>query len=126
MRKALGLFVFFLVLALAGGCGKQESTQEANKRITIAVIPKGTMHEFWKTVHAGAVKASRELDVDIIWKGPIKEDDRDAQIAVVEDFISKGVSGIVLAPLDDTALRTPVASATKGGMPVVKRSKDDA
>ena len=39
----------------------------------IAVIPKGTTHEFWKSIHAGAVKAERELkaqgvNVQIIWK----------------------------------------------------------
>jgi len=28
---------------------------------TGAVIPKGSTHEHWKTVHAGAVKAQREL-----------------------------------------------------------------
>ena len=113
MKRLAALLL--IVLAIAG-CSKQAAKSE---RISIAVIPKGTMHEFWKTVHAGAVKASRELDVDVIWKGPIKEDDRDAQIAVVEDFISKGVSGIVLAPLDDAALRAPVANATKTGIPVV-------
>src|SRR5689334_20581204 len=51
---------------------------------TIAVIPKGTTHEFWKSVHAGAVKASRELGVNVIWKGPLKEDDLKAQIDVVQ------------------------------------------
>lgn len=116
MRNLARLLVIVSILALAAGCSRQ---QKASDRLTIAVIPKGTMHEFWKTVHAGAVKASKELDVDIIWKGPIKEDDRDAQIAVVEDFISKGVSGIVLAPLDDMALRSPVANASRSGIPVV-------
>lgn len=121
MRNAFTIPLLIIAVTLFVGCADQQASKPSagKDRITIAVIPKGTMHEFWKTVHAGAVKASRELDVDIIWKGPIKEDDRDAQIAVVEDFISKGVSGIVLAPLDDTALRSPVASAAKNGMPVV-------
>ena len=52
--------------------------------------PEGTTHEFWKSIHAGAVKASREDDVEILWKGPLKEDDREAQISVVEDFINRG------------------------------------
>lgn len=116
MKNLARLLVVVSILALAAGCSKQ---QKSSGRLTIAVIPKGTMHEFWKTVHAGAVKASKELDCEIIWKGPIKEDDRDAQIAVVEDFISRGVSGIVLAPLDDMALRAPVANASRGGIPVV-------
>ncbi|MRR38269.1 sugar ABC transporter substrate-binding protein, partial [bacterium] len=88
-------------------------------RPVVAVIPKGTTHEFWKSIHAGAVKASRELNVEIIWKGPLKEDDREAQISVVEDFVSRKVSGIVLAPLDDAALRAPVSGAMSAGIPVV-------
>lgn len=88
-------------------------------KTTIAVIPKGTTHEFWKSIHAGAVKARRELDLEIIWKGPLKEDNREDQITLVETFIARGVSGIVLAPLDDTALRVPVANAVRNGIPVV-------
>ena len=79
----------------------------------------GTTHEFWKSIHAGAVKASRELDVDIIWKGPTKEDDRDSQIQIVEDFISAGVSAMVLAPLDNRALIRPVKEAKERGIPTV-------
>lgn len=90
----------------------------------IAVIPKGTTHEFWKSIHAGAVKAERELkaegrDIEVIWKGPLKEDDRAEQIKVVENFIGRGISGIVLAPLDNQALVVPVETAAEQGIPVV-------
>jgi len=99
------------------GC-KKEAPNE-NKRLTIAVIPKGTIHEFWKSVHAGADMAGREMCVDILWKGPLKEDDREAQISVVENIITRDVNGIVLAPLDDAALRRPVDEAMRIGIPVV-------
>jgi ribose transport system substrate-binding protein len=90
----------------------------------IAVIPKGTTHEYWKSINAGAVKAQRELkaagtDVAIIWKGPLLEDDREQQIQVVENFVGRGVSAIVLAPLDSKALVAPVEDAVKAGIPVV-------
>jgi len=98
--------------------GSNGSAQEKAETV-IAVIPKGTTHEFWKSIHAGAVKAARELNVKIIWKGPLKEDDREQQIKVVENFISKRVTGIVLAPLDDVALRGPVRAAMRAGIPVV-------
>lgn len=103
----------------AGGEKTKATPAEAAKKISIAVIPKGTIHEFWKTVRGGAETAGKELGVEVIWKGPLKEDDREAQIAVVEDFISRGVSGIVLAPLDETALRGPVSTAMRGNIPVV-------
>ena len=108
-------FIFLLCICFIA-CG---SEQTPPSKTTIAVIPKGTTHEFWKSIHAGAVKAQRELDVDIIWKGPLKEDNREDQIALVENFIARGVSGIVLAPLDDTALRVPVTNATRSDIPVV-------
>jgi ribose transport system substrate-binding protein len=85
----------------------------------IAVIPKGTTHSFWKSVEAGARKAGEELGVEVIWKGPLKEDDRAQQIGVVQQFVSSGVQAIVLAPLDDTALRPSVKSAMERKIPVV-------
>jgi len=92
----------------------------AQQKLKIAVIPKGTTHDFWKSVHAGAVKAQRELkDVEIIFKGPEREDDREQQISLVQNFVSSGVSAIVLAPLDDRALVSPVRQATAAGIPVV-------
>lgn len=101
-----------------------ERVDVPGKLIKIAVIPKGTTHEFWKSIFAGAKQAEQELrekgvNVEIIWKGPAKEDDRDDQIQVVENFVASGVDGIVLAPLDDTALRGPVQDATAKGIPVV-------
>jgi ribose transport system substrate-binding protein len=85
----------------------------------IAVIPKGTTHVFWKSVEAGAQAAGRELGVEIIWKGPVKENDRALQISIVEQFVNEGVSGIVLAPMDFDALARPVATAREKRIPVV-------
>ncbi|MFM1769093.1 MAG: hypothetical protein RJA22_1622 [Verrucomicrobiota bacterium] len=96
----------------------------ADKTYRIAVIPKGATHEFWKSVHAGALQARDELAgqgvaVEIIWKGPLKEDDRDQQIQTLENFVTRRVSGIMVAPLDSQALVRPVQSAMKAGIPVV-------
>jgi ribose transport system substrate-binding protein len=96
---------------------------------TIAVIPKGTTHEFWKAINAGAVKAQQELNgkackLDIIWKGPLREDDRDQQLQVVENFTTRRVSAIVLAPLDSQALIKPVHNAMRAKVPVVIMDSD--
>lgn len=79
----------------------------------------GSTDEFWKSVHAGGVQASRELGVNIIWQGPIRRDDRTAQIDVIENMIVRGVKGIVLAPIDNMALRAPVEDAYRNKIPVV-------
>jgi ribose transport system substrate-binding protein len=104
-----------LLLLLCMGCARQQNASG----ITIAVIPKGTSHVFWQSIHAGAEKAAQELGVSVIWRGPLREDDRDSQISEVEGFISRGVAGIVLAPLDESALSGPVADAARNRIPVV-------
>ncbi len=115
MKKLL----FALSLLAAGS-----SMLSAAEIYKIAVIPKGTTHEFWKSIHAGAKKAELELkaegvNVQVIWKGPLKEDDREQQVQVVENFVAQRVSGIVLAPLDRKALAGPVEMAARGKIPVV-------
>lgn len=91
----------------------------AQDRPRIAVIPKGTTHAFWKSVEAGARKAGEEFGAEIIWKGPLKENDRAQQIQVLQQFVSQGVSGIALAPLDFKGLAGPVKAATAAKVPVV-------
>ena len=95
-------------------------TRAENVKYRIAVIPKGTTHEFWKSVHAGADRAAREAgNVEIYWKGPLHENDAEGQINVVQEFITKKVDGIVLAPLDSQALIAPVQDAQQQGIPTV-------
>lgn len=117
MKRAVVVCVLVAMLIMLSNCGGSGGVQDG--RIRIAVIPKGTTHEFWKAIHAGAVRAARELDVDIIWKGPLKEDDREEQVQVVETFIASQVDAIVLAPLDDRALLMPVREANAQGIPTV-------
>jgi len=111
-------------LSCSKSSGPGSSATGGKNKLTIAVIPKGTTHEFWKSIHAGTLKAARELsaqgtDIEVIWKGPLREDDREQQIQVVEGFSSQGVNGIVLAPLDNRALVRPVEEAKRAGVPTV-------
>jgi len=121
-------WAFVAVLTLGAGCGDSQTggskggTAAGNggKKYRIAVIPKGTTHEFWKSVHAGAEMAAKELgNVEILWKGPLLENDREGQIGVVQDFITKQVDGICLAPLDSQALIDYVVEAGEADIPVV-------
>jgi len=122
-------FVCLCLAALAGcgGSGKPVSPGAADKNkaaYKLAVIPKGTTHVFWKSVHAGALQAAEELkkdglDVQVLWKGPLLENDREGQINVVQDFIAQAVDGMVLAPLDSTALISVVQDARQAGIPTV-------
>jgi ribose transport system substrate-binding protein len=118
------LWCGLLVLIGLAGCDSAPKSGRGGAgeggKLQIAVIPKGTTHEFWKSVHAGAENAAKELgNVEVLWKGPLLENDREGQINVVQDFITKGVDGICLAPLDSQALIGSVVEARQAGIPTV-------
>lgn len=109
-HSCLGLFV--LVLLAAPACNR-----DTRKRI--AVIPKGQAHLFWQSVHAGAVSAARETNVNVIWNGPAAETDFTGQLQIVDSMITRRVDAICLAPIDKTAMVSVVDRATRENIPVV-------
>lgn len=117
-----------LACLVASGCtpaNNNSSSQgsaggKGTDKYRIAVIPKGTSHQFWKSVHAGAEAAAKELgNVEVLWKGPETEADTAGQISVVKNFITNDVDGIVLAPNHSQALVDVVAEANAEQIPVV-------
>ncbi len=105
--------------AASAECLRQEALPESAP-LQIAVVPMGSTHEFWKAIRAGAERAATELPgVSVIWKGPIREGDRESQLNIVENFINARVAGIALAPTDNVALAAPVREAARAGISVV-------
>ena len=84
----------------------------------IGVVPKGANHVFWQTVHAGALKAAKEVKVDVEWNAPTLEIDSSRQIAIVESMVNRKLAGIALAPVDRKALVGVVERAAAAGIPV--------
>jgi ribose transport system substrate-binding protein len=123
-KPLLVLLALLLFMTIGSACGRSDSAGGGSGKPVIAVIPKGTTHEYWKAVHAGAVKAAREHGAEIIWKGPIREDDRDEQVKVVETFLAQKIDGIVIAPLDDRALVPVLKDAAARHIPVVVIDSD--
>jgi ribose transport system substrate-binding protein len=111
MNLTLSIPVCLLALA-ASGCNRSHRT-------TIAVIPKASADIFWQSVHAGAVKASWDNKVDIVWEGPAAETDIAAEMQIVETMIDRQVDAICLAPSDRSAFQIVVNRAAKAGIPVI-------
>jgi ribose transport system substrate-binding protein len=120
MRRRYPWQLLFALLLSLGGCAEPKEY-----RYRIAVIPKGLTHEFWQSIHRGAERAAADLAsqtgvaTEIIWDGPLKENDALAQIRIVDRRISTGVDGIVLAPQHSQTMVAPVERAVERGIPVV-------
>ena len=98
-------------LAAGAACNRQ------HKRV-IGVVPQGQSHMFWQGIHAGAVKASRETGVDIIWNGPPQEGDSNGQLKVIEAMINRRVDALAFAPADTKALVAVTERAVREKIPV--------
>jgi len=124
LNRFLSMAAGAILLSTLTGCGQNEtgsasSGAAGSKPPQIAVIPKATTFTFWKAVHAGAEAAAKEAGAEVIWQGPSSEGDRRGQIDVVQNFVSRQVDAIVLAPLDAKALARPVEQAVAREIPVV-------
>jgi ribose transport system substrate-binding protein len=136
MTRSMLLFLSLVCLGCSGDASRSTGSSTAGPAnasvdsggkagtsaapLRIAVIPKGTSHEFWKSVHAGAENAAKELgNVEIIWKGPAKEGDTSGQIEVVKNMITQRVNAIVLAPNHSQGLIEAVQEANDAVIPVV-------
>jgi ribose transport system substrate-binding protein len=109
MKKIAGVVCLAL---LACGCGKQEKKR-------IAVIPMGRAHLYWQSIHAGAVAAARELNVEIVWNGPATETDYSGQLQIADAMINQRVDAIAIAPIDRNAMVSVVERADREKIPVV-------
>jgi ribose transport system substrate-binding protein len=101
-----------LLILLLASCNRQ------HKRI-IGVVPQGQSHLFWQSVHAGAVAASRDHGVEILWNGPADERDFNSQIKIVESMINRRVDAIALSPSDTNAFVAVVERAVRERIPVI-------
>lgn len=127
VRQARMLLSVLVSAWMLSGCNSSSQSKSAatsggggGSVLRIAVIPKGTSHEFWKSVHYGAEKAAQELgNVEIIWQGPVQESDTGSQIAVVKSMITMQVDGVVLAPNQKGGLVDAVEESIDEGIPVV-------
>lgn len=115
--------VLFSESVALSGCSQYENKSESSDRY-IAVICKGTQHEFWKSVEQGARDAGEEINAKITFEAPEDESMIKVQIEMVEKAIENKADAIVLAPLDTVQLNDVIEEAELEGIPVLTLDSD--
>jgi ribose transport system substrate-binding protein len=110
-NPALHAFLLLMVGVTAAGCRQQ--------RPMIAVIPRTCGTALWEPEHAGAAAVARERGLQIYWNAPMRDDDIQAQIALIEKSLDRGYSGIIVSPIETLPMRTPIQRVLARGVPVV-------
>jgi ribose transport system substrate-binding protein len=115
MSKRFLLIINLSIFSILIGCSGE--TEKGKPKILVS--PKGLVHSFWVTVKAGADSAGKEFGAEVIWKGPTQETDIAGQIAIIEDYINKGIDAIVFAACDAQGLIPVIEQAQQKGIPVI-------
>ena len=86
---------------------------------TAVFIPKATNSTFWLALLKGAQDAGKKLGYKVLYQGVAEQTDIAGQVNVVNDMVSRKVSGILIAATDAKALAPAVENAIKKGVPVI-------
>jgi ribose transport system substrate-binding protein len=115
---AFALCLLASAALLPSGCNRTGGATSGSKT-TIAVIPKAQVNVFWQSVRLGAEAAGKEAGVEIVWAAPQVETDYAGQATIIEDFVNRKVSAVVLAPTHQKAIVPAAEKVTAAGIPLV-------
>lgn len=126
-KKYLALFiclVMLVTLSLTGCQSKVATTNEtaapqAEDKPTIGIVLKSLSNPFWMMAKTAAEAKAKELGVEVIIASTTAETDFNAQVAQIEDFVTKKVDLIAVVPSDASALVPAVEAAVAKGIPVI-------
>ena len=117
MKKRISLSIVVMVVCLgivwAGG-----SRESAEDEVTIVVMPKLVGIPYFNASEEGALQAGSDLGINVIYTGPTTPDAAE-QVRMLEDFISRGVDAICVAPNDAAALTPVLMRAQQAGILVL-------
>jgi simple sugar transport system substrate-binding protein/ribose transport system substrate-binding protein len=126
MKKLM--FVFMVVLLLSSslvwaGGEKEAEGPKKPEDIVIRVIYLDVSINFAQPIKAGVEKAAEELGIDAKIDGPVNFN-IDQQVSIIENYITKQVDGLAIAPLSADAIDPIIAKAIEAGIPVVTFNTD--
>lgn len=90
-----------------------------NHPLTVAVIPRTSGTALWEPEHAGAASVGRSVGLAVYWNAPMRDDDTQTQISIIEKSVDRGMAGIIVSPIQTLPLRTPIRRVLARGIPVV-------
>lgn len=130
MRIKALLLMMAMSASLLAGCGKPKTTgtqpasSASKSKRTIVFVFKLVGIPYANVCERGAIKAAKDLGINVEFLGPAKGGDVAGQIAIIENQISRGVDAIVISPNDPNSVKPVIAKAMKRGIKVFTWDSD--
>ena len=121
MKKIIALCT---VVCIILGCSKTdvEKNSNNNEEIEIALVSNALV-PFWVPMGKGMEDAGEILGVKVSWKGP-ENSQLSEQLRIIENYVSKGVDGIAISPINQESLVPVINSIAEKGIAVLTMDSD--
>jgi len=126
MVKKVSLLAMAALVSIMAGCGSSGGGEQSSstppaagekKEITIGVSTATLRHQFFIDIDNGMKKAAEEAGVKLLVNDPNL--DLAKQVSAVEDYMQKGVDGLILLAVDNAGVVPVVEEAKDKGIPVI-------
>ncbi len=98
---------------------RSQSAIGGEKQYTIALVMKALSNPFFHAMEMGAKEEAKKLGINLLAQGTNKETDVAQQVSIVENFITRKVDAIVIAPASSSGLVPVLYRAQMQGIFVV-------
>jgi ribose transport system substrate-binding protein len=125
IRPAAGLMAAAILVAACGGASSSPAASAgasggaSGDAPYIAIVSKGSQHQFWQAVQKGATDEAAKLGATITYEGPASESEVDKQLTMLQTALDKKPAAICFAALDSKAATPLLEKAKAAGIPVV-------
>ena len=123
IRPAAGLIAVAALVAACGGttssAAPEASEAAGGDAPYVAIVSKGSQHQFWQAVQKGATDEAAKLGATITYEGPASESEVDKQLTMLQTALDKKPAAICFAALDSKAATPLLEKAKAAGIPVV-------
>ena len=117
-RPAAGIMAMAMVVAACGGTSTASGGASGAKPY-IAIVSKGSQHQFWQAVQKGATDEAAAKGATISYEGPASESEVDKQLTMLQTALDKKPAAICFAALDSKAAGPLLQKAKDAKIPVV-------
>lgn len=124
-RAVIATAVAVILTACTGGGagtgsgGSPAATGGGAAGAYIAIVSKGSQHQFWQAVQKGATDEAAAKGATITYEGPASESEVDKQLTMLQTALDKKPAAICFAALDSRAAGPLLQKAKDANIPVV-------
>lgn len=116
---AMALAMVVAACSTTGSGGSSAASSGGGAKPYIAIVSKGSQHQFWQAVQKGATDEAAAKGATITYEGPASESEVDKQLTMLQTALDKKPAAICFAALDSKAAGPLLTQAKDAGIPVV-------